>query len=238
MDGNTTYISNIGFAQSKTTFAFCAYGTDIYTSDVFYNNKLIEKAKYDVYVRILDKSLVLNNASDCAGSNRENAANGKIVDKNVIRITNLNGKYCASNVKIVTLTSGAYCVLWNQTSRKNYSDIDLYYAVLDEKGNILKKATKVKGGYMSDYNMPPIVQKNKLIWAISDNEKLSWMTLDLKASEIKSSDEKTTSLKLTWKNVTGAKYYRVEQSTDGKKWKTVTTTDKKSYTVKSLKAGT
>ncbi len=55
---------------------------------------------------------------------------------------------------------------------------------------------------------------------------------------LKVSDEKTTSLKLTWSKTAGAKYYKVEQSTDGKKWKTVTTTDKTSYTVKSLKAGT
>ena len=55
---------------------------------------------------------------------------------------------------------------------------------------------------------------------------------------LKSSDIKTTSLKLSWSKTAGAKYYKVEQSTDGKKWKTVTTTDKTSYTVKSLKAGT
>ena len=55
---------------------------------------------------------------------------------------------------------------------------------------------------------------------------------------LKSSDEKITSLKLSWSKATGAKHYRVEQSTDGKKWKTVYTTDKTSYTVKSLKAGT
>ena len=55
---------------------------------------------------------------------------------------------------------------------------------------------------------------------------------------LKVSDEKTTSLKLSWSKTAGAKYYKVEQSTDGKKWKTVTTTDKTSYTVKSLKAGT
>lgn len=236
LDGNATYVSDIGFAQSKTTFAFCAYGTDVYTSKVFYNNKLRKKAKYDVYVRILDKSLSLNGASDCAGSNRINAANGKIADKNIVRITNLNKSYSVRNVKIVTLTDGAYCVLWNQ--QKDYNtNWELYYAVLDEKGNILKKATKVKGGLMSDYNMPPIVQNGKLIWAVGDNNKISWMILDLKASEIKTSEIKTNSIKLTWKNVEGAKYYRVEISNDGKTWKTLTVTDGTSYSVKSLKAG-
>ena len=55
---------------------------------------------------------------------------------------------------------------------------------------------------------------------------------------LKVSDEKTTSLKLSWSKTGGAKHYKVESSTDGKKWKTVTTTDKTSCTVKSLKAGT
>ncbi|MGN0654667.1 MAG: leucine-rich repeat protein [Oscillospiraceae bacterium] len=55
---------------------------------------------------------------------------------------------------------------------------------------------------------------------------------------LKVSSVKATSLTLTWSKVTGAKYYKLEKSTDGKKWTTVTTTDKTSYTVKSLKAGT
>lgn len=56
---------------------------------------------------------------------------------------------------------------------------------------------------------------------------------------LKSSSEATTSLKLTWTKVTGAKYYKVEQSTDGKKWTVIAkanTAD--SLTVSKLTAGT
>ena len=48
---------------------------------------------------------------------------------------------------------------------------------------------------------------------------------------------KTTSLTLTWGKVTGAKYYKVEQSTDGKKWTKVTTTTKTTYTLTKLTGG-
>ncbi|MCQ2462341.1 MAG: fibronectin type III domain-containing protein [Clostridia bacterium] len=47
----------------------------------------------------------------------------------------------------------------------------------------------------------------------------------------------TTSIKLNWTKYTGAKYYKVEQSTDGKTWKKLGTVSTNTYTVKSLKAG-
>ena len=47
-----------------------------------------------------------------------------------------------------------------------------------------------------------------------------------------------TSINLSWTKLTEAKYYKVEQSTDGKTWKTVATVTTNSYTVTGLKAGT
>ena len=58
-----------------------------------------------------------------------------------------------------------------------------------------------------------------------------------KVTSLKASSVKTTEIKLSWKKVTGAKKYKVSYSTDGKTWKTATTT-KTSYTVKKLKSGT
>lgn len=54
----------------------------------------------------------------------------------------------------------------------------------------------------------------------------------LKASSIKSD-----SLKLSWSKFSGAKYYKIEKSADGKTWKTVATTSKTSFTVSKLSAG-
>ena len=46
-----------------------------------------------------------------------------------------------------------------------------------------------------------------------------------------------TSIKFTWKNVSGAKKYEIQYSTDGKKWKK-TTSNKNTVIIKGLKAGT
>lgn len=45
-------------------------------------------------------------------------------------------------------------------------------------------------------------------------------------------------IKLIWKKVSGAKYYKIEQSTNGKTWKALFTTSANSAIVKSLKSGT
>ena len=55
---------------------------------------------------------------------------------------------------------------------------------------------------------------------------------------LKASAVAETSIKLTWTKIAGAKYYKVEQSTDGKTWKAIKTVDANSYTVSKLKAGT
>ncbi len=57
-----------------------------------------------------------------------------------------------------------------------------------------------------------------------------------KVKSLKVSKTYTASLKLTWKKVTGAEKYKVQYSTDGKKWTTLTT-EKTSLTVKKLKSG-
>lgn len=48
----------------------------------------------------------------------------------------------------------------------------------------------------------------------------------------------TTAVTLSWAKVAGAKYYKVEQSADGKKWTTAATVTTNTATVNSLKAGT
>lgn len=56
-------------------------------------------------------------------------------------------------------------------------------------------------------------------------------------TSLKASSVATTSINLSWAKVNGAKYYKVEQSADGKTWKVITTTDKTNYTVSKLSAG-
>ncbi|MBQ9913249.1 MAG: DUF1906 domain-containing protein [Clostridia bacterium] len=57
-----------------------------------------------------------------------------------------------------------------------------------------------------------------------------------KVKSLKVSKTYSASVKLSWKKVTGAEGYKVQYSTDGKKW-TSLTTEKTSLTVKKLKSG-
>ncbi len=57
-----------------------------------------------------------------------------------------------------------------------------------------------------------------------------------KVKSLKTSKITTSYIKVTWKKVTGAEGYKVQYSTDGKKWKTLTAS-KNYLTVKKLKSG-
>lgn len=72
----------------------------------------------------------------------------------------------------------------------------------------------------------------------SGTKVLKFKIVPKQVTGLKSSSVTATSAKLSWKKVSGAKYYKIEQSTDGKTWKTVATVSKNSASVKSLKAGT
>ncbi|MBQ7117324.1 MAG: fibronectin type III domain-containing protein [Clostridia bacterium] len=68
------------------------------------------------------------------------------------------------------------------------------------------------------------------------NRTVTVTTVPGKVKGLKIYSVKDTSLKLKWSDTRGAKEYQVQISTDGKKWKTRTTTEKNSCTVKKLSA--
>lgn len=55
---------------------------------------------------------------------------------------------------------------------------------------------------------------------------------------LKAKSVEKTSVKLVWKKVSGASYYKIQLSTNGKKWKTAATVSISTATVSSLQAGT
>lgn len=71
----------------------------------------------------------------------------------------------------------------------------------------------------------------------SGSKSIKFKIVPAQVTGLKASSVATTSLKLSWTKVNGAKYYKVEQSADGKTWKVLTTTDKTTYTVSNLTAG-
>ncbi len=71
----------------------------------------------------------------------------------------------------------------------------------------------------------------------SGTKVLTFKILPKQVTGLKCGKITTTSVTLSWAKVAGAKYYKVEQSTDGKKWTTAATVTTNTATVKSLKAG-
>ncbi|MCQ2462178.1 MAG: fibronectin type III domain-containing protein [Clostridia bacterium] len=108
--------------------------------------------------------------------------------------------------------------------------------VKDSKGNVID-AKYYTITYADNTNVGTATVTVKFKTNYSGTKTLNFTIVPKQVTGLKSSAEKTTSLKLTWTKVTGAKYYKVEQSTDGKTWKAVKTVGTNSITVSKLTAG-
>ena len=175
-----------------------------------------------------------------------------------LKVSNAEHNWKTIKTKATTSKNGSIdtkCVICGAVKSSitiyKVSKISLSYNTTTYTGKALKPTVKVKDSsgkvvdskyYTVSYNSNTNVGKSTVKITLKGNysgtKTLNFTIAPKQVTGLKSSDEKTTSLKLSWSKATGAKHYRVEQSTDGKKWKTVYTTDKTSYTVKSLKAGT
>ena len=110
--------------------------------------------------------------------------------------------------------------------------------VKDSKGNVID-AKNYTVSYSANTNVGTAAATIKFKGNYSGTKTLNFIIAPKQVTGLKASTVNTTSIKLTWTKVTGAKYYKVEQSTDGKKWTVVNaaaTTN--SITVSKLKAGT
>lgn len=174
---NDTFLHMGGIAESNSTFALAGKGEKEYSSDLVINSDVLTE-QYDVFVRIIDKSLF--NADDLVnGTERRNVVNNNIADRNVIWLMECNDIEKAGNVKVVTLKTGAYCVLWEKFINDEFDSIR--YVIIDEVGNILRNETGIYNARLSDTSIQPIVNDMTLKWAIADKEKTSiiWYSVNL-----------------------------------------------------------
>ena len=73
----------------------------------------------------------------------------------------------------------------------------------------------------------------------SGSKSISYKIVLGQVKGLKQTEVTATTMKLSWTNVTDAKYYKVEQSTDGKKWTVISSaTTANTITISKLKAGT
>ncbi|MDE6834595.1 MAG: leucine-rich repeat protein [Ruminococcus sp.] len=177
LDGNTTYTHMGGIAKSNTTYAIAGKSERVYTSNI-YKSSGLQTGNYDVFVRLCDQTL-LNNVPGLAGESRIDEATEKIVDRNVVWLTECNETEKAGQVKIVTLEDGSYCVLWEKFIDGNFDSVR--YVIMDECGNIIRRETAINNARLSDTSIQPVVYDDTLKWAVGSksNNSLIWYTVNL-----------------------------------------------------------
>lgn len=112
-------------------------------------------------------------------------------------------------------------------------------SVEDSRGKkISSEYYSVKWSKTSSKNVGTYTVKVSFCGNYSGTKTLTYTILPQQVTGLRALAVKTASITLSWKKTDGAKYYRIEQSVDGKRWKTVTRTEKTTYTVSKLKAGT
>ncbi len=175
---NDTHTYMGGLEKSASTYAITGKSERFYTSGNYAESNL-STGNYDVFVRIIDSTLYDIAATDLAGENRIDEANGRIADRNVIWLTECNETEKAGNVKIVTLEDGSYCVLWEKIVDYEFDSIQ--YVILDECGNILRRQSTIYDARLSNTSIQPIVQGDTLTWAVSDGQtdEIIWYTVNL-----------------------------------------------------------
>lgn len=183
------------------------------------------------------KGKVLVNGKDYTVAYKDNVNAGT-----ASAVVTLKGDYSGTltaKYKITALDASKYSVKLSKTSYTYTGKSIKVTATVKNGSKTLTEGKDYTISYKNNKNVgtatATIVYKGNYK---GKSAKLTFKILPKQVTGLKASSIKTTSLKLTWSKVTGAKYYKVEMSTNGKKWKTVNIVSKNSLTVTKLKAGT
>lgn len=131
---------------------------------------------------------------------------------------------------VVTLSEGPYYFM-------SEDPVTPKPVVKDKDGVVFVQNLHYKLTY-SNNTMPGIAKvKITFIGNFSGSVEKTFKIAPDKVEKISAYDVKTTSAGISWTISDNASYYRLQQSTDGKSWKTVVTTSDTNYTVKGLTGG-
>ncbi len=170
--------------------------------------------------------------------------NGKWVYGERKEITKYTGLATPSSVKVssssVTTTSAK--LSWKKVTGASSYEVYAYIGGKWKKmGSTKKTAMTVKelpAGKKTKLKVRAVAKLGGETVKSSFSSEVTALTLVSKVTSLKATERKTTSIKLSWKKVTGATSYQVYRYTNGK-WKKIGTTTKTTYTdSKSLEKGT
>ena len=172
LDGNDTYLSLGGFAKSKSTYALAGKAEDYYTEQPYRkvaDGITVRKDMYDVFVQIYDQSFSFQ-AEGLAGTDRINVDNGEIADRNIVWLAKADEHTGYGNVKIAALKDGSYCVLWERINKDTRSFDGVRYAILNERGYVIRPESELVGARLSNTSIQPIINGDILTWAVADSQ--------------------------------------------------------------------
>ena len=127
-----------------------------------------------------------------------------------------------------------YEIYRSEKSNGSYSKIK----TITKNSTVVFTNSKLKSGKTYYYKVRSFKTVNKKAVYSPFSKIVSAKAAPESVTGLKATAFTTTSIKLAWNTATDAKYYQVEQSIDGKNWKTVSTVKTNSVAIKNLTAGT
>ncbi|MGN1117903.1 MAG: CotH kinase family protein, partial [Acutalibacteraceae bacterium] len=150
---------------------------------------------------------------------------------------------------IVSKCSICGCVK-SETVIRKIGTVSLSFTTASYTGKAIKPKVTVKdskGNVISSVNYSVTYSSNKKVGTAkvkitfknnySGSAEKSFTITPAQVKTLKASAVTKSSIKLSWSKASGAVYYRVQQSTDGKKWTTVATVKTNTLKVSKLSAG-
>lgn len=125
------------------------------------------KENEQLFIQIFDPEKDLNNSSAYATSGRRSGIGGpdgneKVTDYGVKWLTNYDSDTVVSEPQIVSTDDGRIVILYEKHTKNKYNGV--FYAVLDENGDILKKTQLFsKTAHLNSCEMP-VYAKGKIWW--------------------------------------------------------------------------
>ena len=149
-----------GLTAGSTTYAMAGVSS------------LSPTGRSNAFLRIVDQALTAS-AVDLAGEDVSYTYEDgpTFVTHNVIWLTDVDEEEKVGSVKVTTLGDGSYCALWEQSKNGEGS---VWYAVFDECGNLLRRATRLENARLSNTTVQPFAEGTKLKWAGLTNGAVTW----------------------------------------------------------------
>lgn len=138
-----------------------------------------------------------------------------------------------STLKASSVTSNSATLSWNSVVGAEKYEILSGSKVVASTDKTSYKLSSLASGKDFEYSVRAVSGTNS-----SEQKSVKFTTLPATVKSLKASTVKDTSLKLSWAAASGATGYKIEKSTDKKKWTTVKTVTDTSYTVTGLNAST